>query len=1075
MSTVLPLEAKHEGKDQSEKRAKTIAAGVARIDVRGLKNALEGRIEGEVRFDRGSRAIYAVDASNYRQVPIGVVIPRHIEDVVSTVQIAREYGAPILSRGGGTSLAGQCCNTAVVMDWSKYVNQILAIDSVKRVARVRPGCVLDDLRNAAGKYGLTFGPDPATHNHCTLGGMLGNNSCGIHAQMAGSVASNVESMEVLLYDGTRMTVGWTSEEEMDATIRQRGRAGEIMAKLTSLASRYESQIRRRFPNIPRRVSGYNLDQLLFSKDNPKINLARALVGSEGTLVTILEATFRLIHNPPFQTLVVLGYPNVYQAGDHVREILEFKPMGFEGIDRMLIQNMQKKGLHTKYLNKLPDGDAWLLVQFPGETQQEADDRARELIDHLKRKPHTPNMKFYDDQEDEKAVWEVRESGLGATAFVPGEPAAWPGWEDAAVPPDTVGDYLRDFCKLMQKFGYEAALYGHFGMGCIHCRITFDLTSSKGIKDYRAFVQKAAELVSHYGGSLSGEHGDGQSRAELLPIMFGKDIVRAFREYKSIWDPDWKMNPGKVVDPFPLDSNLRLGAGYHPAEPKTHFKFPEDDGSFAHATLRCVGVGKCRRTSSDVAENQTMCPSFMATHEEKDTTRGRAHLLWEMLQGSVIKDGWRDERVKDALDLCLACKGCKGDCPVNVDIATYKSEFLSHYYEGRVRPRYAYAFGLIDKWAQIASRWPGLVNLAASTPGVREFMKSAAGMSPQRSIPEFAPETFQSWFAKRGRRRTGHPKVVLFPDTFNNHFFPRTAKAAVEVLEHAGYDVEVPRMHICCGRPLYDYGFLDLAKSYLLKIFDALMPYVSAETPVVVLEPSCWSVLRDEIHGLFPKRKETHAIMENTFLLSEFLVQKANYHPPRLHMAGVMHGHCHHKALIKGAEHEKKLLEEMQMKVRVLSDGCCGMAGAFGFEEEHYDVSAKVGEHAFLPSVRSSGLNEVIIADGFSCREQISQMTQRHGLHMAEVLQLAIQHGPAGTNDLMPEKKLVEEQRRAIQKSKMETVAVLGGTLAAVAGLLGAYKILDGSRCNGKSAHSASRSKRNFAESVVHADSGHAGG
>jgi FAD/FMN-containing dehydrogenase/Fe-S oxidoreductase len=1037
MRSVLPLQRTREPKIQSRR---------ASLDIRGIEQALKRSVEGEVRFDSGSLGVYSVDASNYRQVPIGVVVPRTIEDVVSTVRVCREFGAPLLSRGGGTSLAGQCCNTAIVIDWSKYLNQVLEIDRVHRTARVRPGCVLDKLREEASNFGLTFGPDPATHDHCTLGGMLGNNSCGVHAQMAGPVSHNVESIDVLLYDGTRMTMGWMSDDEMKEAIREGGRRGEIMSQLRELRIRYEDQIRRRFPDIPRRISGYNLNQLLPSESEGKFNLARALVGSEGTVVTILEATLDLIHDPPYQTLVVLGYPDIYKAGDHVPEILKFEPMGFEGLDRKLIENMKKKELHTKYLNRLPEGDGWLLVQFPGETKKEADDRAREMIEHLRRKPHAPSSKLYDDEQDEKAVWKVRESGLGATAFVPGEPTAWPGWEDAAVRPGAVGDYLRDFCKLLRKYDYEAALYGHFGQGCIHCRISFDLMSEKGVKDYRSFVERAAELVSNYGGSLSGEHGDGQSRGELLPIMFGKEIVRAFAEYKAIWDPDRKMNPGKIVDPCPLDSNLRLGADYHPWEPTTHFKFPDDHGSFAHATVRCVGVGKCRRENLNDPENQTMCPSYMVTREEKHTTRGRAHLLWEMLQGSVVKDGWRDKNVKEALDLCLSCKGCKGDCPVNVDMATYKSEFLSHYWAGRVRPRHTYAFGFIDKWVAVAARWPGLINLAAATPGVREFMKAAAGISPHRSIPEFAPETFQSWFSRRPKRYAGRQKVVLFPDTFNNHFFPRTARAAVAVLEHAGFDVEVPPGHICCGRPLYDYGFLDMAKQYLLRIFELLTPYAKAETPVIVLEPSCWSVLRDEIKGLFPERKETHMIMRNTFLLSEFLVKKADYHPPRLRMSGVLHGHCHHKAIIHGAEHEEQLLKDMQMRVRLLPSGCCGMAGSFGFEKSHYEVSVKVGEHALLPAVRGSGLNELIIADGFSCREQISQMSDRHALHLAEVLQLAIQEGPAGP-DLMPEQKLVAEHRRAIQKSKMETLAALGGLAAMVAGALGARKILAGSKAS----------------------------
>jgi FAD/FMN-containing dehydrogenase/Fe-S oxidoreductase len=1008
----------------------------SKVDVRGLEHDLHRHVEGEVRFDRGSRGLYAMDAGNYRQVPIGVVVPKSVDDVIETVRISCEYDAPILSRGGGTSLAGQCCNTAIVIDWTKYVNQILEIDPRLRIARVRPGCVLDKLRNQASQHGVTFGPDPATHNHCTLGGMIGNNSCGIHAQMAGSTANNVEALEVLLYDGTRMTVGWMTVEEMDQHIQQGGRVGEIMARLKSLRLRYEQQIADRYVPIPRRISGYNLDQLIPNQDG-KFNLARALVGSEGTLVTVLEAKLDLVHNPPYQTLLVLGYPDVYQAADDVPEIVEYGPIGFEGFDHKLIENMKKKGMHTKSLNRLPEGKGWLLLQFPGESKDEADARAHQLIDRLKRRRHPPDMKMYDDAKDEQAVWEVRESGLGATAFVPGEPPAWPGWEDAGLPPDKLGDYLRDFCKLMDKHDYQAALYGHFGQGCIHCRLNFDLTSKKGIKNYRSFVEQAAELVTSYGGSLSGEHGDGQARGELLPIMFGKELMNAFREFKSIWDPDWKMNPGKIIDANPLDSDLKLGANYDPWEPRTHFQFPNDHGSFAHATLRCVGVGKCRRHSSDVAENQTMCPSYMATHEERHTTRGRAHLLWEMLQGDVINKRWRDENVKEALDLCLSCKGCKSDCPVSVDMATYKAEFLSHYWAGRIRPRYAYAFGWIDKWAELVStlRMPGMVNLVASTPGLREVMKAAAGMSQHRSVPEFAPESFKSWFRKHTNGLKSDKRVVLFPDTFNNFFFPRTARAAVEVLEHAGYQVEVPMQHVCCGRPLYDYGFLDMAKRYLQNVMKVLMPYVSEGIPVIVLEPSCWSVLRDEIHEMYPKRDETHKIMQNTFLLSEFLTEHTDYRPPLLHRGGVLHGHCHHKAIIKGAEHERKLLEKMEMGVRILTDGCCGMAGSFGFEADKYDVSTKVGEHALIPAVKHSGLREIIVADGFSCREQISQMTDREALHIAEVIQLAIHEGRGGRGGIQPEAELVREHAATVRASKIQagvTVAAiaLGGILAA---------------------------------------------
>lgn len=1004
--------------------------------LRELHMELDRSVEGEVRFDEGSKALYAVDSSNYRQVPIGVVIPRSIEDVVNTVSACRRFKVPLLSRGGGTSLAGQCCNTAIVMDWSKYLGQILVIDPLRKQATVRPGCILDNLRNAAGQYGLTFGPDPATHNHCTLGGMLGNNSCGIHAQMAGSVASNTEALEVLLYDGTRMHLGWTTEEQMQSEIAKGGRAGEIYRSLRNLRDRYAPQIRGRYPNIPRRISGYNLDQLL-PDENGRFNLARAIVGSEGTLLTILSATLRLVHNPPFQSLVVLGYPDVYQAGDHIPEILEAKPMGLEGIDHFLIENMKRKGLHTKDLGSLPEGKGWLLVQLPGDTADEADGKARELMERLKRNPNAPSMKLYDKPEEEKHVWDIRESGLGATAFVPGVPIAWPGWEDAAVPPNKVGSYLREFCKLLEKFEYQAALYGHFGMGCIHCRITFELVTPEGVRKYRAFVEQAADLVVGYGGSLSGEHGDGQSRAELLPKMFGNEIVQAFREFKSIWDPDWKMNPGKIVDPYRLDENLRLGADHHPWEPQTHFKFPNDKGKFSHATMRCVGVGKCRRENSDVPDNQTMCPSYMATREEKHTTRGRAHLLWEMLQGNPIRNGWRDENVKGALDLCLSCKGCKGDCPVNVDMATYKAEFLSHYWEGRIRPRSAYAFGWIDKWARAASLVPGLVNLASSTPGIRELAKLAAGMPPERRMPQFAPVPFTRWFRNnRPEARISEDKsVLLFPDTFNNYFFPQTARAAVEVLEHLGYQVVIPDSYVCCGRPLYDYGFLDMAEQYLLKLMKVLAPAFEAKIPIVVLEPSCWSVMQDEVNELFPGRKETHHLMENTFLLAEFIDKHADANRlPKLRSKVLMHAHCHHKAIIKKAEHEEKLLRSMGAEPLALTSGCCGMAGSFGFEKDKYDVSVQVGEHNLLPAVRRAELSTPIVADGFSCREQVAQLSSRHPIHFAELLILALR-GDGGRFRAIPEDEILAPHRAALHKSKVMAAVALGA-VAMGASMLG---------------------------------------
>jgi FAD/FMN-containing dehydrogenase/Fe-S oxidoreductase len=1025
------------------KSGNTQGEWITNSDTRELEAELRRHVVGEVRFDPGTRGVYAVDGGNYRQVPIGAVIPRTIEDVIETVKVCRDFGAPVLSRGGGTSLAGQCCNVALVMDWTKYLHNVLEINTGEKWARVQPGTICDDLRNAAGEHAqLTFAPDPATHNHCTLGGMIGNNSCGVHAQMAGKTVDQVEELDILLYDGHRMKAGWMTPDELDAAIRTGGRTGKIFDQIKSLRDRYASLINDRYPHIPRRVSGYNLDQLLPGKDG-RFNLGRALVGSEGTLITILEAKLRLHYNPPYHTLLVLGYPDIYEAADAVPKILEkSKPIGFEAIDNLLVENIKKKHLHEEYLKKLPQGKGWLLVQFGGETKKDADDQARELMDALRGTKAQP--KLYDDVEDEKAVWKVRESGLGATAFVPGQPVTWEGWEDSALAPENLGAYLRDLCKLYEKYDYFGALYGHFGMGCVHTRINFDLMSTGGIRKFRSFIDEASDLVVRHGGSLSGEHGDGQSKAEFLYKMFGPEIIRGFEEFKAIWDPQNKMNPHKVVDPYKIDQNLRLGADYNPWRPKTHFQFPDDRGDFSHAALRCVGVGKCRRTEADEIANDTMCPSYMATLEEKHSTRGRAHLLWEMLndfpqdgstRGGPIKNGWKDEAVKEALDLCLSCKGCKSDCPVNVDMATYKAEFLSHFYEGRVRPRHAYAFGLVDKWAELASIVPGLVNLATSTPLLRDIAKAAAGMPAQRQVPQFAPRTFKSWWKRRGVRNEGAPRVILWADTFNNHFFPETMQAGVEVLEAAGFQVHVPMQHLCCGRPLYDYGMLETAKQYLLKILKTLAPQIAAGVPMVVLEPSCAAVFRDEMTNLFPSRNDAHKLRENTFVLSEFLAKKApSFALPKLHRKALLHGHCHHKAIMK-IDDEKSLLQKMELDSEPVAAGCCGMAGSFGFEEDKYEVSVAVGERVLLPKVREADPSTLIVADGFSCREQISQLTNRHALHFAEVLQMALREGPAGPSGDQPEQQMVERRQAGLRRSKARAVAGLGAASVAAAGLL----------------------------------------
>ena len=995
----------------------------SQIDASALAQALRSQISGDVRFDAGSRALYATDASNYRQVPIGVVLPRDVNDVLAAGALCRQFGAPLLCRGGGTSLAGQCCNVAVILDFSKFMANILEIDPERRIARVQPGVVLDKLRNAAEKHHLTFAPDPATHDRCTLGGMIGNNSCGVHSVMAGKTDDNIEELEVLTYDGLRMNAGATSSNEVERIIHEGGRRGEIYSKLRAISAAYGDLIRQRFPKIPRRVSGYNLNYLLPENG---FHVARALVGSEGTCVTILEAICHLVESPPERTLLVVAYPDIYQCADHVPEIMAHKPIGLEGFDDLLVGYTRIKGINSEGLALLPPGGGWLMVEFGASTAAEAESQARGLMQSLGRCANPPMMRLYTDKQQAKRVWEVRESSLGATSHVPGEPLNWEGWEDAAVAPEKLGGYLRDLRRMFAAYGYKGSLYGHFGHGCVHTRINFDLQSKDGVAKFRKFIEEAADLVVSYGGSISGEHGDGQSRGELLPKMFGPELMQAFREFKSAWDPEWKMNPGKLIEPYKLDENLRLGAAYSPWEPETHFQFAADHGSLAEATLRCVGVGKCRREEGGV-----MCPSYRATREEKHSTRGRAHLLWEMTQGEVVRDGWRSEEVKQSLDLCLACKGCKSDCPVGVDVATYKAEFLAHYYEGRMRPRSAYAFGNIDLWARLASNAAGLVNLTTQLPFLREIAKLVAGIPLQRTIPPFAPQTFKSWFRRRGRNVQGSP-VLLWPDTFNNYFLPATAKSAVEVLEAAGFQVIVPQSNLCCGRPLYDFGMLDRAQELLLQILDELSPEIEAGIPVVGLEPSCVAVFRDELLNLFPQDERAQALSRQTFLLSEFLETHAERLPlPQLDRKALLHGHCHHKSIMKMTA-EESVLNRLGVEFQSPAPGCCGMAGSFGFERDKYDISMAIGELELLPAVRNAPSDWLIIADGFSCREQIAQGSDRHALHLAEVMQMALRGDSRRSDNPYPESASVNQRvadvRNSMTRAGLGLGAAIGGGL-----------------------------------------------
>ena len=976
---------------------------------RELESRLKTSIRGDVLFDLGSRALYASDASNYRQLPVGVILPRDAADVEAALAACRAVGAAVLPRGAGTSLAGQCANVAVVFDFSRYMNALGSIDPAAKLATVQPGIVLDRLRDAAEQHHLTYAPDPATHSRCTLGGMIGNNACGVHGLLGGKVADNVETLDIVLYDGTRMTVGRTSNEQIESLIRAGGRQGQIYAGLSRIRDRYSDLVREKFPRIPRRVSGYNLDELLPENG---FHVARSLVGSEGTCATVLSAKLNLTASPPFRVLTVLGFPDGFLAADAVPQTLEHGPIGLEGFDHVLVDFMRRKGLALKQLDQLPAGVGYLLVEMGGWTAEEAQAKAEKLARDCGAWP-VPPVAHICTPAEAASVWYVRESALGATVFVPGEPDRWEGWEDAAVPPARLGAYLRSLFALMAEYGYSSPLYGHYGQGCVHMRINFDFRSEPGLRKFREFINRATDVVLAYGGSLSGEHGDGQARAALLPKMFGPELMHAFREFKALWDPDNRMNPGKLVDAVrvydPIE-NLRNGINVHAHEQtangangssrelETHFVFGRDGGSLEHATERCVGVGACRNTVGGV-----MCPSYRATGQEQHSTRGRAHLLWEMLAGSLRKEGFQSEAVHEALDLCLSCKACKTECPVQVDMAAYKAEFLAQRYKGRLHPLHHYIFGFADKLARFGSLTPALTNAILTGPMTSPLIKHFAGVAQQRSLPKLAPKSFVSGHdfsrAENTSRKNGasapegpsaSTQVVLWPDTWNNYYHPQTLAAAETVLMEAGFEVETPQGHICCGRPLYDFGLLDQARAYLAKVLDRMAPQIEAGMPFIFLEPSCASVFKDELLEFFPNDTRAQRMNKQIWLLADWLAAKApDWVPSRLEGAHILlHGHCHHKAVFGGPASEIALLQRAGAVVEPIKAGCCGMAGPFGFEADKFEVSKAIANDGLLPAVESAGPMTILIADGFSCREQIDQLGHKQAMHFAEVLAMS---------------------------------------------------------------------------------------
>ncbi|HUY06697.1 MAG TPA: FAD-binding and (Fe-S)-binding domain-containing protein [Acidimicrobiales bacterium] len=959
---------------------------------RSLFSALSSSISGEVDSSLSARALFASDASNYRIVPLGVVFPRSEEDVLATLAKARDHGVSIVQRGGGTSTGGQAVGSGIVIDYSRFFDHVVAVDPAARLARVQPGVVLDELQRQVAGHGLRFGPDPSTHDRCTIGGMIGNNACGAHSLPWGKTDENVIALRAATYSGE--VINLSTLDEL-ANNRSEFAVG-LSRSLKEFLSRYESVIRTEMgPPMPRRVSGYGLGHLLPERGG---SLAGALVGTEGTCVALLEATLKLVAPPRSRVLVVLGFPDLYIAADFVPELLVHRPLTIEGLDARLVALARNTSAGAG-ARLLPAGKGWLLLEIGGDTPFEARHRADELVREVMHTSVPIGAAVAEHLDEQRAIWRLREDGAGLATRLPDGSEAWPGFEDAAVPPEHLGDYLRGFDALLAEHGRQGMHYGHYGEGCMHIRIDFDFLTNHGRRDFRRFIEAAADLVVSFGGSLSGEHGDGQARSELLGKMYPRVILEAFAKFKQIFDPFAQMNPGRVVAPRALDADLRIRIPVRTINQNPHLALEVDHGDLERSARRCVGVGKCRRL-----DGGAMCPSFQVTRNERDSTRGRARLLSEMFAGDLIVDGWRSKEVRDALDLCLSCKACASDCPVGVDMASYKAEFLSHHYERRLRPRSHYALGYLPVLARRTLPIAGFANRLLASP-FAPLAKFLGGIDQARELPKFAKHTLQGI----ARENPDAPGVILFPDTFTNYFSPEVGEAALAVLGALGEQAVIPSGEICCGLTWYSTGQFDRARAALRATITSLGALSSSSSPIVVLEPSCASMMRDEITELFAHDDEALAIASRVCSLGEHVAKILAQSPSRPLLSSgdryLAQVHCHQRATTGYAD-EEALLRLVGADLVETETSCCGLAGNFGFEKGHYALSRAIGERSVLSRIaRAEDDGEAplaVVADGFSCRTQIAEFSSHRPRHLAQILRdaLCVDGTPGG--DRSPE-------------------------------------------------------------------------
>ncbi len=944
-----------------------------------LERELRRVVEGEVRFDQYSRLLYSTDASMYQVEPIGVVLPRSRADVQAVLELANRYNVPVLPRGGGTSLIGQTVNHAIVLDFSKYMHRVLEVSRDELWCRVEPGVIQDELNAHVRPLGLLFGPDTSTSNRATLGGMSGNNSAGSHSIAYGKTIDHVLELTCLLADGSEVTLRDLTPAELEAKCRADGLEGQIYREVRRLVDQHADEIRARYPKLMRRVSGYNLDE--FVKPQP-FGLHRLAVGSEGTLVCVVEMKMRLVRRPRFTAVDVIHYDDLQAALESSVDLLTTGPYAVEITDKMIL-DLARENIEQRARMGFVQGDpaAIMIVEYSGETEAEvrAKVEALEALRARKRIGYAAHIAY--DPAAQQSIWKLRKAGLGLLLGTKGDRKPIAFVEDTAVEPAKLGPFIARFREVLGRHGAAAGYYGHCSVGCLHIRPLINLKDAGEIRKMRAIAEEITALVMEFGGGLSGEHGDGRARSPFNETLYGPRLYDAFRQVKRTFDPKGILNPGNIVDAPPMTEHLRYGPEYRAWEPDTLLDF-SGQGGFAGAVEMCNGIGVCRKKLEG-----TMCPSYMATLEEEHSTRGRANALRAVLSGKVPRSEFTGRRLYEVLDLCLECKACKAECPANVDMAKLKYEFLAHYYRANGLPLRNRVFGRIHTLARLGSALAPVSNWIARSAPHRWLLERVAGIDRRRPLPEFAPRSFERWFGRRKPEGTGtRGEVVLFHDTFNTYQTPSVAIAATRLLEALDYRVVLADRR-CCGRPMISKGMLGEARAVAADNVARLAGVARRGRPIVGLEPSCLLTLRDEYPELV-RTEDARAVARQSFLLEEFLQREwADGDRPRFAGNGrpaLLHGHCHQKAMV-GTGPTVAVLKAAGYEVREVDAGCCGMAGSFGFEAEHYDLSMRIAERRLAPAVRAAGADVTVCAPGISCRQQVEHTTGRTPKHPAELL------------------------------------------------------------------------------------------